>query len=63
MAHKSPTSLNTPRNIALKKGVAPNKLAEPDTSNVQPVTHPVDTIPRGTSSIATKSPFGAMSKG
>ncbi len=63
MAHKSPTSLNTPRNIALKKGVAPGKLAEPDTTYVQPITHPDDTVPRGTSTIAKKSPFGNMRKG
>lgn len=63
MAAKSPTNLNTPRNIALKKGVASGKLAEPDTTNVAPITHPVDTVPRGTSTIAKKSPFANLRKG
>ena len=60
MAHKSPTNLNTPRNIALKKGVAPGKLAEPETIGVQPITHPAEknTGSAGSSTIVNnKSPF------
>lgn len=37
MSQRSPTSLNTPRNLALAKGVQPYKMAEPDLTGCQPV--------------------------
>lgn len=39
MAAKSPTKLNTSRNIALQKGVAPSGLKDPDVSGFAPITN------------------------
>lgn len=37
MAARSPTNLNTSRNIALQKGVAPANLSQPDLSGFAPM--------------------------
>lgn len=64
MAAKSPTALDTSRNIALSRGVQAGNLKEPDMSGSQPVTNDdpaAKVLPStfGTKAPATvKKPFG-----
>jgi hypothetical protein len=48
MSQRSPSNLNTPRNLALAKGVEPYKLAEPDMQGCQPIP-PAPEVSRGSS--------------
>ncbi len=37
MSQRSPSKLNTTRNLALAKGVQPYKMADPDMTGCQPI--------------------------